>query len=230
MWDVVGLCVMRGMWFCVIIAVIFVECGLWCRRMALWVMWLGFVCVLRMDIMECRYMCEVWGPGLRNSVLLWKQRQSLHVPLKVLNQIPLPIPQRPDLSGPCSVTSPLCLHRAHTILQWAHIQALLIVLPSSSGSFTERWSSPIALGLLWGSCLAQCASCHAPKQAHTLTTMDELEWRRNTGEVFRGRGDLPYPWVIVFDHLGWSKLKGILLWLRDSWGRYKSLRDMFGNH
>lgn len=41
----------------------FCGCRLWYRRMALWGMCLGFVCVLRMDMHECGFMCEVCGPG-----------------------------------------------------------------------------------------------------------------------------------------------------------------------
>lgn len=58
----VGCCggrVMRRMWVCDIIGMLLVECGLECRRMILWVMCLGFVCVLRMDM--CRVWLYVWG-------------------------------------------------------------------------------------------------------------------------------------------------------------------------
>jgi hypothetical protein len=41
--------------------------------------------------------------------------------------------------------------------------------------------------------------------------MDELLWRRNTGEVFGGRGDLPYPWALGFGHSSGFRMRDILL-------------------
>ena len=66
-------------------------------------------------------------------------------------------------------------------------------------------------------------SSPSPEEPRALTTTDELAWRRST-EVFRGRGDLPCPWAAALGHHRRSKLRGILLWLRDSWGRNERLR------
>lgn len=61
-------------------------------------------------------MCELCGPQLDGPALRLEvydeelidegQRQTLHFPLKMLNPVPLPSTSSPDLSGPCSLTSP----------------------------------------------------------------------------------------------------------------------------
>lgn len=118
-----------------------------------------------------------------------------------------PIPEAQNFLNPYSLNSPPRFHQG-SLPQWAHVQALLTAPPFPQAPLISLVSSEAR------------AWIYVPP-AHTRTAMDELAWRRNTGEVFGGRGGLLCPCATAFGHFGQSKLGRILLWPRDSWERMK---------